>query len=217
MTNISKISTIVKMAESSKFGRFATYFFEKPISITEVEKVSGITRQTIYTYLKKIEKSHLDWIKSEFDKEHPLMIKIEFVIEYFSQKLNLTEKEKELLTTILKTPEIERFIRERHETITKLYDWSFVNKKVVFLFIEFDTLKNPKTKPSVLKDMANADQIIAIQKLSKNIDKETMSKLTNKMMESNDIIISFTPRMFSELTSNIVTNLKPLIKRQYGR
>jgi hypothetical protein len=99
------------------FKQFATYFLDESRTVGKVAELSGISRQTIATIIKKHVKR--EYISTEWDlnkKGKPLKFKIELLTDFISRQvgLDLTEDELKTVNRLLSDEILYAFITKNN-------------------------------------------------------------------------------------------------------
>lgn len=112
-----KPATLENLFESQAFLKFASFLLEKPMTIIEVARASGISRQTISNQLGLIPEYIEQPSWSPKVKGTPLRLKTEILSYYFSKRLNLDAFQKRLLDKIISDPAIQNIILKNNNNL----------------------------------------------------------------------------------------------------
>jgi predicted transcriptional regulator len=202
-----------KFVENTAFRKFAPYFLDKPRTIIEVAKLSGVTRQTISNIIKKSPKTkdgkYKYFITIDTEKWRPYTLKLDVLIDYMCLRLNLDGNEKALIKENL-TGFILNFITEDNQKLdTALMK---VISLTLFLCAANDTLKaDPRYLKQRKKNFKNIEFLFGtinddkIKKIEEYYKKNynSLENIKQKIKSSNFTVSVSTTELYDMTLSRI--------------
>lgn len=190
---------VAELFKDEKFRAFSIFFFEKPRSITEVGKLSKVSRTTIYKYVKKL-REFLETKSSPFQREKLYYLDVQILCEFYAEHLNLTKEGKEILFKILSDPGVESYLRINNNS------WDDVFSKIVSLFISYEVLKFyitllgkekiEKALPIFEKlfleigmDRYGVKATLSFVSIATTVDKNTLEYLSQKILQDKKLAL----------------------------
>lgn len=143
---VQKIETVMDLFGNSKFKVFAPYFFKEYRTELSVSNDTEISRLTILAFRKKFNK----YIDRRGDSAwFPYKIKIDLLVDYFSQVLRLNEAEERILSNMVNDKNIENIIIRNNSSSDTLIS------KTIFILLSMDILASRETRPKLSKRSSN--------------------------------------------------------------
>ncbi len=191
---IQRIENISGLINNEKFNKFAGYFINQPKSISNVAKLSHVSRPTIYVYLKILDDLKGNYIKHGvlFGGER-ISIDIKLLTDYLSKIAKLNANEKLLLVRLFSESIVRRIVLKWYGT----GNVSELIKRTTLCIAMLSTMAEQieeKRDPIIRFGVANIlilgrgdiDQLDSVLNgLSKNQSK-TLSKLSRKLSRIPD-------------------------------
>lgn len=202
-------SKVVELFENEKFRKVFVSILGQPKSVTEIERLTGVSRMTIYKFFEQF-KEYIKLGFSGFTKDKPYYFDIEILVDYLSEVLQLTPEEKQKLFNVLSDPNIKNIVVKNNTS------FEFLLSKVFFVFINIKLFSGDiKGIPtfSIREIMENISIVesftpeelsefgVSIQNLAKTEDK-VLESLTEKFV-SADVGIFAKPRDWITLLDNV--------------
>jgi hypothetical protein len=202
-------SKLVELFENEKFRKVFVSILGQPKSVTEIERLTEVSRMTIYKFFEECKK----YIKlgfAGFTKEKPYYFDIDILVDYLSEVLQLTSEEKQKLFNVLSDQNIKNIVVKNNTS------FEFLLSKVFFVFINIKLLSGDiKGIPtfSIRDIMGNISMVepftpeelsdfgVSIQNLVRTEDK-VLESLTEKFV-SADVGIFIKPRDWVVVLDNL--------------
>lgn len=185
-------SKLVELFENEKFRKVFVSILGQPKSVTEIERLTGVSRMTIYKFLKQCkEYKKIDFL--DFERERPYYFDINILVDYLSEVLKLTPEEKQKLFNVLSEENIKNIVVKNNTS------FEFLLSKVFFVFINIKLLyRKTKGVPTfsirdIMKNVSTLESFTpeelskfgeSIQNLTRTGDK-VLESLTEKFVSAN--------------------------------
>jgi hypothetical protein len=191
---------VVEVFENEKFRKVFVSILGQPKSVTEIERLTGVSRMTIYKFFEEC-KEYIKLGFAGFTKDKPYYFDIDILVDYLSEVLQLTQEEKQKLFNVLSDQNIKNIVVKNNTS------FEFLLSKVFFVFINIKLFSGDiKGIPtfSIRDIMENISMVesftpeelsefgVSIQNLTKTEDK-VLESLTEKFV-SADVGILVKPR-----------------------
>lgn len=174
-----KLLTPEELIEKSEaFRIFAPYFLEKERTIQQVEKLSGITRQTITDELNRVN-MYVDqprWSKGV--KGNPLRLNIALLTDYLSNRLLLKDKESNLLNKIISDPSIKNFVVKNDKSL------DIMISKIILVVLSIEMMENIDL--SYMARISKRWRSVDISKLNNASYYDKLSLIVNLVFTSSE-------------------------------
>lgn len=205
----NKINRLTDALENEKFRVFSPFMFEKPRSVTELEKMTKVSRTTIYKFLNALGNDYIKIVGEVGRKDKMYLLKTDFIKDVLKEQLELTAEESFELASLLKEDAIEKYLR-RFAPV----GWDMIINSIGITFLTIDLMK-PKwdlkkskmLRVSGLYDPLTEDEAEEYQKAIwyriNNCDKTALDSLNKKIMSSDKIKICFNASSIRELIARL--------------
>jgi hypothetical protein len=185
-------SKLVELFENEKFRKVFVSILGQPKSVTEIERLTGVSRMTIYKFFEQC-KEYIKLGFAGFTKDKPYYFDIDILVDYLSEVLQLTPEEKQKLFNVLSEENIKNIVVKNNISfellISKVF-FVFINIKLLYgktkgvpTFSIRDIMKNVSTLESFTPEETSKFGE-SIQNLTRTEDK-VLESLTEKFISAN--------------------------------
>lgn len=217
---------LVEIFEESTFKKIFPKLFSSPISVTQLEKETGVSRTTIYKIFKTLDniktKNYvgIEGVLGKKDKFY--YFKTELLVDYLTELAKLTPEERYVLKNFLENTTIFKKFNSLDELLFALIfvfivEQSYRNEiKEVSLFSSYKFLKNFMSP--FLKNITPEEEDQLIQNILKFGKEKDFKSLSDKFMElEKNFVVS--PKVLLQYLGSFfivfkVLYILPISKRQ---